>query len=239
MNEILKLKPFLEAMSYGEKRNAFLGLETGAGPFVTISRQTGAGGNSLAFVILEEMRKKTGEIFTGWQSFNRELYQKMTEEPGLKLCLEAYDRSECRSGIQDILEQIVIGVTPQDVVNKKVFEWTRALSVLGKVILVGRGGVCLTKDLPLAVHIRLVAPLELRIKRTAECFSMPQAKAAEFVSEQDKGRARLKKSYFDKDINNQLLYDVVWNTGAVPLEEIAKSVVLLIEYKAKSFSPKR
>lgn len=233
MPEIAKIKPFLEAISYGNKNDARAVLKTGTHPFVTISRQAGAGGNSLAAAILEELKNKDGESFSGWQPFNREVYERIAQEPGLKLCLEAYERSECRSQIGDILEQMVIGVTPQDVVNKKIFEWTRAFAALGKVILVGRGGVCLTRDLPLGVHIRLIAPLEQRIKRAAELFSMTRAKAADYIAEQDKGRARLMKVYFSQDIDNPLLYDVIWNTGTVSLGEIAKSVVLMVERKAK------
>ena len=41
----------------------------------------------------------------------------------------------------------------------------RALAEVGRVIIVGRGGVFITRDLPGGIHVRLVAPREWRVRR--------------------------------------------------------------------------
>ncbi len=231
MSELAKIQSFMEAVSYEEKQRSGLDWQNGCYPFVTISRQAGAGGNSLAAAILARLHCDHGPVFQGWQKFNQELCRKISDESGLKVPFELFSRLEYRSRIEDMMEEIIVGTAPQDVVNRKIFQLIRSLAVFGKVVLVGRGGVCLTRDLPLGIHIRLVAPLEARIKRMEDLLGLTHKKAKEFVLEQDRSRARLMKTYFHRDIDDPLLYHAVWNTGEVGMEEIARSVFVLIEKK--------
>ena len=232
VGELEKVRAFIESIHYEEKRGKGLDLKNGRFPFVTISRQAGAGGNSLANAVLEELGARKEDSFQGWQRFNQELCRKIAEEPGLKVPLDSLLKFECRSQVEDMMEEIIVGSTPQDAVNKKIFQLIRTLAAFGKVIIVGRGGVCLTRALPLGIHLRLVAPLEARIKRMADLLSLHEKKAKELVLEQDKSRARLMKYYCNKNIDDPLLYDAVWNTGTVPLDRIARSIVMLIEKKS-------
>ncbi len=231
MTHIEKVKSFLQTAAYHEKNGSGLDLKKGNYPFLTISREAGAGGNSLADAVLEAMKEKKAECFQDWQRFNQELCRMISEEPGLKVSLEPLLKFEYRSQIEDMMEEIIVGTTPQDVVNKKVLHLMRTLAAFGKVILVGRGGVCITRHLPLGVHVRLVAPLEARIRKMSNLLELTYEKAKEFVFEQDKSRARFLKTYFGRDIADPLLYDAVWNTGTVPLDQIAQSVLMMLEKK--------
>ncbi len=232
MSELMKLRPFLESVTYGDKKCSCLDKKNGQSPFITISRQAGAGGNSLAAAILEQLDQRKTELCQGWQKFNQELCHKIADEPGMSVALDRLVKLEYRSGIEDMVGEIMIGTKPQDSVNKKIFEWVRALAVHGKAILIGRGGVCYTRDLPLGIHIRLVAPLVLRVKRMSTLLELEEKKAKELVLEQDESRAKLMKNYFGKNIDDPLLYDAVWNTGTVAMEQIARSIVMMIEKKA-------
>lgn len=229
MSEFERVKSFLDSMSYKKQGS---GSQNGQNPFVTISRQAGAGGNSLANAILEELARRKEPLFQGWRRFNQELCRKVAEEPGLKVSLDSLLKFEYRSEVEDMMEEMIVGNAPQDLVNKKIFQLIHTLAVFGKVIIVGRGGVCLTRNLPAGIHIRLVAPLKLRIKRMGDLLELSEKKANELVLEQDKSRARLMKIYFGKNIDDPLLYDAIWNTGAVSLDQIARLIVQLIEIKS-------
>lgn len=232
MNELEKTKAFMEAAAYEEKRCGCLDLKNGFNPFVTVSRQAGAGANSLAAAILDILQdRRDASLFQGWQKFNQELCRKIAEEPGLNVSIDKLMKFEYRSQIDDMMDEIIAGGTPQDAVNKKIFHLIRTLAAFGKVILIGRGGVCLTRGLPLGIHIRLVAPLEIRVRRMAGLLGLSEKKAVKLVRDQDKSRALLMKTYFNKDIDDPLLYDAVWNTGTVSMEDIARSIVLMIEKK--------
>ena len=231
MTEFEKVKSFLQTLLYHEKESKGSDLTKGSFPFVTISRQAGAGGNTLANAIMEQLAEHKEPVFQGWQRFNQELCKKIAEEPGLKVSLEPLLKFEYRSEIEDMMEEMIVGTTPQDIVNKKIFQFMRTLAGFGKVILVGRGGVCLTRDLPLGIHIRLIAPLEARIKRMGDLLELSHKKSKEFVLEQDKSRKNLVQTFFNRDIADPLLYDMVFNTDKMLVEDIAHSIVSMMTKK--------
>ena len=67
MSELEKIKSFLESASYEGKQGPGLDRGNGRYPFVTISRQAGAGGNSLGDAILDELKDRRDPLFQGWQ----------------------------------------------------------------------------------------------------------------------------------------------------------------------------
>jgi cytidylate kinase len=232
MNPLEKMKSFLDASQYEEARCSCLDFAKGRNPFVTVSREAGAGGHSLAVAILKEVGKEHSPLYGGWQICDQEICRMIAEEPGLKVYTESLLAREYHSGVEDFLKELLEGDSPQDAVIHRMFGIIRKFAVLGKVVFVGRGAVCLTRDLPLGVHIRLVASLESRIGRMAEYLRVTEKRAREITLEQDQARARLVKTYFDKDIEDPLLYDAIWNTDRAPVDEIAKFTVGMVKRKA-------
>ena len=45
---------------------------------------------------------------------------------------------------------------------------------------------------------------------------------------------RLLRKHFQLDIDDPRLYDVVWNTGQVPIPTIAESIALLVRRKVEA-----
>jgi len=58
------------------------------------------------------------------------------------------------------------------------------------------------------------------------------------IKEQDKGRSRLIKNFFNRNIDDPLLYDTLWNTDTVCIEEIARLLVGMIKDKACHLAPR-
>ncbi len=228
-----KLKSMIETWEYQEQRCECLDVKTGLNPFVTISREAGAGGHTLALAILKELKKEeSNPLFRGWNLCNQEICRKMAEDPELSVSVESLLKNEYRSALEDMLKELIAGESPQDRVIRKMFKQIRVMAGFGKVVLVGRGGACLTRDFPLGIHLRLVAPEAVRVKRMQELLQVSEKQARETMHEQDKGRAKLIGTWFNKDIRDPLLYDAVWNTGKVPVEDIAKATVQLIRQRA-------
>jgi cytidylate kinase len=92
---------------------------------------------------------------------------------------------------------------------------------LGYVILVGRGANIITRKLPSGVHVRLVGSLEKRVAHMKEYLNLPGNQAREFVMKEDHDRQAYIKRYFQKDISDVSLYDLIINTDTVSLQDAA------------------
>ncbi len=233
MTEIHKLASFIDTLHYHEKNGPVVDPKKGRFPFVTISRQAGAGGHALATLLAENIQMLHPEsLFQGWQLCNQELCHMVAQDPALKNLVESLKRTEYHSHAEDILSQLIYGGASQDLVVKKMFHLMRTFAIHGKVVFVGRGSTFLTRDLPLGIHVRLEAPLESRVKRLMDSLNLAEKKARETIEEKDKAKAELVKTFFHKDIRDPLLYDIVWNTDRVPISEIAKLLIEMIRDKA-------
>ena len=233
MTEIHKLASFIESLRYHEKNGPQIDPKRGRFPFITISRQAGAGGNALAKVLEENVQKLHAEpLFCGWQLCGPQLRQLLSQDPALKNIVESLRRTEYHSHAEDFIAQFIYGGSSQDVVIKRMFHLMRAFAIHGKVIFVGRGSTLLTHDLPLGIHVRLEASMESRVKRMIPVLGSDAKKVRQVIEEKDKAKAELVKTFFHKDIRDPLLYDIVWNTDRVPIAEIAKLLIEMIRDKA-------
>jgi cytidylate kinase len=203
-------------------------------PFVTISRQSGAGGHLLSYVILTEFLKhRNTPLFEGWHVFDRDLCELVARDPLLQKDMEGLMAEKSRSQFNDYIESLYSGQSEQQSLHSTTLKVVRMLALIGKVIIVGRGGSLITADLPQGVHIRLVAPEPHRIVWTMKRFKINKEEAREQVKSQDRDRKKLIKVFFNRDIDDPLLYDMVWNTAKVELDVITRATLELINKRTE------
>ena len=234
MTEIQKLVSFVDSLHYHERTGPQIDPKKGRFPFITISRQAGAGGQALGTLLGEKIQLLHQEpLFQDWHLCNQELCRMIAQDdPELKGSVESLRRTEYHSQAEDMLSQLIYGSSSQDLVIKKMFHLMRTFALHGKVVFVGRGARFLAGDLPLGIHVRLEAPLESRVRRMMQSFGLSEKKAREEIEEKDKAKAGLVKTYFHKDIRDPLLYDALFNTDRINLDEIAKILIELVRSKA-------
>lgn len=231
MNHLQIIQRFLR-----EKR-AIEELPAGGFPFVTISRQAGAGGHLLSYVILTEFLKyEKQDLFQGWHVFDKQLCEVIAQDPQVQESIEALARERYRPEFRDFVESLFTGKSSQYTLQKTTFKIVRMLAVLGKVIVVGRAGALVTRDMPLGVHIRLVAPEAQRIVWMMRRFKLTKDEARAAVTKQDSDRKKLMRLFFQRDVDDPLIYDAVWNTGNIGMDVICRSVIELIRTRAASKS---
>lgn len=205
-------------------------------PFVTISRQAGAGGHSLARTLLEEFEQQTDkELFGGWEMFDQKLVAMVAADPGLRVSVESLLGEQYHRGAEDFFRQILTSSTHQDIVIDRMFRLVRVIAEVGKAVIVGRAGSQVTRGLGPAVSVRLVAPESQRIERMMELHELNEKKAREWIDKHDGGRARLLKRHFKVDIDDPLLYDAVWNTGSASFGAIAKAIIVMLRDQAAAW----
>jgi len=82
----------------------------------------------------------------------------------------------------------------------------------GQVVIVGRGGQVLLKNVPGTLHVRIFAPFDLRVKRLAQSARVDERHAARILRQSDHDSAGYLHSFFRSDWNDASLYDLLINT---------------------------
>jgi hypothetical protein len=90
------------------------------------------------------------------------------------------------------------------------------------VVIIGRGGNYLLRDITYALRIRLTAPLETRIGRMMKEDRVDEKTARHEIVRIDKTRSSYVKKNYGKYWEDIGHYDMVFNTGTETYEEIAK-----------------
>ncbi|HMP77381.1 MAG TPA: cytidylate kinase-like family protein [Kiritimatiellia bacterium] len=198
-------------------------------PFVTISREAGAGGRTLAAEIVRKLEAlRPGAFAEDWEVFDDQLCALIAEDEKLGVSFDQLLTEEYRSEVNEVVTELIAQRAKRYEVFKRVFGIVRMLGTLGKCVVVGRAGMCVTADMPLGVHIRLVAPEPVRLKRMMKLLRLGAAEAARKMKAQDEDRQRLVRDFFGKNVDDPLLYDAVFNTDRLAIPEIADAVARLV-----------
>jgi cytidylate kinase len=197
-------------------------------PFVTISREAGAGGHELAEALAARLSRESDDVFSGWQIFDKSLCERVAQETDLHVTLESLLNEEFHTGFDEFLRTLVAHESPQIKIDHHMFRIVRSVCALGKAIVVGRAAALIARDLPSGVHVRLVSERRARVERVRRQTGLDAAAVHKIVDERDERRALVVNAYFNKDIADPLLYDCIWNADTVSYEAMAEALTSLI-----------
>ncbi|CAN5528714.1 cytidylate kinase-like family protein [soil metagenome] len=199
--------------------------EKGQRRAVTISREAGAGAITVGELAMEYLEnKRAGDPRYPWALFDRQLVKKVLKDHQLPESFEQYMPEDSTDKVSDLVEDM-LGLHPSTFTlvqhtNRTIFR----LGLAGNVILVGRGSNLVTARLKHVLHVRLVAPLEARIRHIGEYYHFDQQRAAEFVRKADKAKARYIRSNFKRREDDPTQFHLTINTGMVSFPEAARMI---------------
>jgi len=188
-------------------------------PYLTISREEGAGGSEVAESVGRNL---------GWEVLDRNLLDRVAERFDLpRPLLEVVDETG-GNWLYDVLGTFM---------DRKIVASEKYVVHLGCVILatarqaslvlVGRGAqFLLPREKGLAV--RIVAPVEHRIQRVMQSQGLAAEQARRLMQETDQGRRQFVTRYFHHDIADPQLYDLVINTQRLGVAGAAEQIVAAI-----------
>ena len=107
----------------------------------------------------------------------------------------------------------------------------------GQVVLVGRGGQVLFRDVPHVLKVRIVAPVQVRARRVAEREKLDPDAALRIVERDDRDRTARMRYVFDVDWRDPRIYDLVLNTGYLSAESATEVIVTLARKPEFTMSP--
>jgi cytidylate kinase len=202
-------------------------------PFVTLSRQAGAGAETVAHLLAEQLNAHLPPDAQPWTVFDKNLIAKVLEDADLPQEIAKLVHEDKDTTVQSIVGEL-LGLHPS---MWTIFHHTSdtilKLARLGRCIIVGRGGNLITAKLPGGVHLRLVAPEEVRRAHLVNGLKMDGPAAEKYLHNEDTGRRRYVKTNFERDIEDPLLYDAVLNTGRLGFAATADLAAAMVAGRAQ------
>ncbi len=209
------------------------------GPVITISREYGCPSKLIAGILTDQINESGTK--KKWHWISKEILEESARKLGLtprevKYIFEYKKRA--------FLEDLLISQEKKQyyhsewAIRKAVGEVIRATAMEGHVIIVGRAGVALTRNIEASLHIRLIAPEEWRIARVAEIKKISQREATRLIRELDKHRKEFLEYYLKKPVDHTI-FDVIYNCSTLSKEEIATSIYHLAAEKKFFSTPKK
>ena len=105
------------------------------------------------------------------------------------------------------------------------------------VVIVGRGGQIILKDIPGAIHVRIIAPYGERVTRLMAEMRCEEKNAERIVRRSDRDSSGYLATYFDADWDDSALYDLVINTRTINQETAVRMITGTVEALETSKSP--
>jgi CMP/dCMP kinase len=229
---------------------------------ITISRQFASGGDEIAYRLCQEL---------GCRMFNKRMVQEAARASDL--CEEVadddwLDYSEDNHQVSSFLEKLfermpVIpygstgpgDITLQYELEEQRMQKARCLRLMqkaierayqfGNIVIVGRGGQVVLRDRPNVIHVRVIAPPEIRCQRVKEQLKAKekivsahldhqyQARAKDIVAQRDAASADYIQTFYAAHWDDPLLYHLVLNTGKMPIEQAAQAILQLMHSRQR------
>ncbi len=101
----------------------------------------------------------------------------------------------------------------------------------GAMVIRGRGSQFILKDRPDTIHILVVAPLALRIKRIILVMNLNEEAAKREIMRSDSSHREFIKRYFKAELEDPVNYDLVINTQALSFDAAASLIINTISLK--------
>jgi cytidylate kinase len=170
-------------------------------PVITLAREMGSGGNLIAQAVAERL---------GLYLAGRELINQAARQAGVP-----------EVALSEIDELGLLGMRPrpeaQRLYREMAGQMIRALAAKDDLLLVGRAGQVILADHPGALHVRVIAPLALRVQRVQEhCHIAPETATA-MVEAIDRGRASYLRRHYRARWDDPTLYSMVLSTAKLSI----------------------
>jgi cytidylate kinase len=179
---------------------------------VTLSRQLG----SLGFEIAQLVSQRTGYKLVWRELINQAALRAGAPEVALAMI--------------DELNMLGLKPSPEDMraylsaVRTVMSEFADA----GNVIIVGRAGQIILANRPGTFHVRVTAPVSVRVERLAKRQDIPIEAARAQVDASDRYHQNYFKRYYKLPWDGSGLYDLVLNTAKLNMEDAAEIICIAL-----------
>ncbi|GAA5062278.1 cytidylate kinase [Thermocatellispora tengchongensis] len=96
-------------------------------------------------------------------------------------------------------------------------------------VILGRAGAQVLAAFPGALHVRLDAPLERRVRQTAAFFGIDEREARHIVEDNDRARTAYVRHFYRADPADPTMYHLVLDSTRIPVPTCVEIIVTAAE----------
>ncbi|MBN1951120.1 MAG: cytidylate kinase-like family protein [Bacteroidales bacterium] len=205
------------------------------GPVITISRLYGCPAKKIARKLIADLAEKMmvkGESSAPWKLITKEIMSESARELDMDPSKIKYVFEYEQKGlIDDIFSAHLSKYYKSDrKIRNTIGRVIRNIACEGNAVIVGRGGVAITRDIPLSLHINLEAPLEWRVLRISEKQNLSLEEAEKYAMDVDKKRKQFRE-YFEGKNTDYTQFDLTLNTMTLSVDEIVRIIIKAAEVR--------
>ena len=206
---------------------------------ITISREYGSGGGEIAVRLARRL---------GWNLIDHEVVVRVAEKLHVSV-EEAEEHDECVEHLASRIFKslrLVHPTMPMTVeippsMDSRAFYEARCQIIegavaSGHVVIVGRGAQAHLAKRRDVLHVRIVAPFELRLAYVMSREGLDWEAAQARIMKKDQERTRYIETFYHRHPSDAHLSDLVLNTGILELESAAEVIAIVLERKARRLS---
>jgi cytidylate kinase len=210
------MRTWVRLQEMAARRQGFDPSESKGISYVTISREAGAAGATVARLVGEQL---------GWEVYDANLLDQVAQRyKESRLMLDLVDETES-SWVYDVLGTWMDRrIIPHEKYAVHVGRMIQVLARAGNAVFVGRGAIFL---LPRSktFAVRIVASEAFRAQRVRQRQKLGEHEALDWIHHTDRGRHESIRRTFRQDIDDPHLYDMVINIERVGIESAVDQIV--------------
>lgn len=193
-------------------------------PFITISREYGCCGYTVSEKLVEIINKEMSPD-PQWAAYDKKILEKIMQDTGLTSSLVETMTGQARNTMTNLIQTTFSSFPPQVAIHKRLTEMIALLALNGNVVIVGRGSNMITRNFISGFHVRLVAPMNIRIEKISKARNLSKNDAAKLITERTKMRDDYMKEFLKFDLSDPHNYDLVINDGEFTIEQTSRLII--------------
>ncbi len=209
---------------------------------VTVSREYGSGGGEVARRVARQL---------GWRVVDHEIVGRVARTLGVSEAeVEVHDEhvegfvSRLLRSMQRVDPNLMAGAPVLSASAEEeekryqtaLADVVQAAVTDGHAVIVGRGSQALLAQRRDVLHVRVIAPLAVRVAYVIQREGLSQEDAQARIQLKDRTRMRYLQSAHNLQSDDPHLYDLVVNSAVLDLDSIASLIVTALEDKAKQLT---
>ncbi|WP_258098654.1 cytidylate kinase-like family protein [Marinoscillum pacificum] len=221
--------------TYLDERERVLAHQSVAGPVITISRNYGCDEEAVVKLLIQKLNNlgSGGLKSHPWKYIDKEILDESAAELGIS-ATDVDHRIQLHHS--DIVNDLLSGFNHHyrirdKTILDKVKDIICTYAKKGNVVIIGRGGVGVTKNLPNSLHIKLTAPVQFRAEVIAKVKGVSISEAEEAIKRVDTDRKAWAEHLVDRKLNESI-YDVTYNMETTSIDEITDMIVNILQKRA-------